>query len=161
MFIFSDISRFLELKELLKVMLMPYCRFAYLRPPSCTEVWNLKISAIFNFEITWAGNSISLANWLISLSPIHKFAAHGEESVFRGQKYQTWQIFSIQPCAAKFSRKLRRTREETAEETAFPGNLVSCFLSCSADLKHAAIKVNNYWSYIITINILDSDMYKY
>ena len=34
---------------------------------------NLKIFAIFNFEITWASNPISLANWLIWLSPIHTF----------------------------------------------------------------------------------------
>ena len=73
-----------------------------------------KVSAIFNFEITWASNPISLANWLIWLSPIHTFTAHGEESAFQGQKYQTWQIFSSQPRVAKFSDKLRRTREETA-----------------------------------------------
>ena len=93
---------------------------------------NLKISAIFNFEITWASNPISLANWLIWLSPIHTFTAHGEESAFRGQKYQTWQIFSSRPCMAKFSGKLRRTREETAEHTALLGHLLRCFLSCVA-----------------------------
>ena len=87
-----------------------------------------KVSAIFNFQITWASNPISLANWLIWLSPIHTFTAHGEESAFRGQKYQTWPIFSSLPCVAKLSRlKLRRTREETAEQTALPGNFLSCF----------------------------------
>ena len=53
-----------------------------------------KVSAIFNFEIMWASNPISMVNWLIWLSPIHTFTAHGEESAFGGQKYQTWQIFS-------------------------------------------------------------------
>ena len=92
----------------------------------------LSSSAIFNFEITWASNPISLANWLIWLSPIHTFTAHGEKSAFRGQKYQTWQIFSSRPYVAKFSGKLRRTREEIAEQTALPGHLLSCFLSCAA-----------------------------
>ena len=32
-----------------------------------------KVSAIFNFQITWASNPISLANWLIWVSPIHTF----------------------------------------------------------------------------------------
>ena len=104
---------FFELKELLKVLLVPSCRFACLRPPILNRIQNLKISIIFNFEITWPSNPISLANWLIWLSPIHTFTAHGEESAFRGQKYQTWQIFSSRPCVAKFSRKLRRTREES------------------------------------------------
>ena len=31
------------------------------------------VSAIFKFEITWASNPLSLANWLIWLSPIHTF----------------------------------------------------------------------------------------
>ena len=84
----------------------------------------------------WASNPISLANWLIWLSPIHTFTAHSEESAFRGQKYQTWQIFSSPPCVAKFSRKLRRTREETAVQTALPGNFLSCFFSCAASLRN-------------------------
>ena len=92
------------------------------------------VSAIFNFEITWASNPISLANWLIG--PNHKFTAHGEESAFRGQKYQTWLIFSSRTCMAKFSRKLRRTREETAEQTTLPGHLLSCFLSYVAGLSY-------------------------
>ena len=123
------------------MLLVPSCRFAYLRPPSWTgqnydfsSIISLSkvVSAIFNFEINWASNPISLANLLIWLSPIHTFTAHGEESAFRGQKYQTWRIFSSRPCVPKFSRKLRRTREETAEQTAFPGHLLSCFLSCAA-----------------------------
>ena len=93
-----------------------------------------KVSAIFNFEIMWASNPISMVYWLIWPSPIHTFTAHVEESAFRGQKYQTWQIFSSRPCVAKFSGKLRRTREETAEQTALPGNLLSCFLLCAAGL---------------------------
>ena len=84
-----------------------------------------KVSAIFNFEITWASNPISLANWLIWLSPIRTFNAHCEESAFQNQKYQTWQIFSSQPWVAKFSGKTHRTREETAEQTALPGHLLS------------------------------------
>ena len=47
---------------------------------------------------------------------------------------QVIQIFSSRPCVAKFSRKLRRTREETAEQTALPGHLLSCFLSCAVGL---------------------------
>ena len=93
------------------------------------SLWNyiLKVSAIFNFETTWASNPISLANWLIRLSPIHTFTAHSEKSAFRGQKYQTWQIFSSRPCVEKFSGKLPRTREETAEQTALPGHFAKLF----------------------------------
>ena len=94
-----------------------------------------KVSAIFNFEIGWGSNPISLAKWLIWLSLIHTFTAHDEESVFRGQKYPRWQIFSSQPHLAKLSGKLRRTREETAEETSLPSHLLSCLLPCAAGLK--------------------------
>ena len=130
-FLRLDLLR-LILRTTIKVLLVPSCRFAYLRPLSWTEVRNFIISAIFKFEITCARHPISLANWLIRLSPIHTFTAHGEESAFRGQKYQTWQIFSSRPYVAKFSGKLRRTREEIAEQTALPGHLLSCFLSCAA-----------------------------
>ena len=102
-----------------------------------------KVSAIFNFEITWASNPISLANWLIRLNPIHTFTAHVEESAFRGQKYQTWEIFSSQPCVAKFSGKLHRTREKTAEQTALPGHFLSCFLPYAAGLTSTVL--NTLW----------------
>ena len=114
---------------------MPSCRSACLRPPSWTQVQNLEISAIFNFEITWASNPVSLANWLITLSSIQTFTAHGEESAFGSQKYRTWQIFSSRSCVAKFSRNLRCTREETAVQTALPGHLLSCFLLCATGFR--------------------------
>ena len=47
----------------------------------------------------------------------------------------TFKIFSSRPCVAKFSRKLGRTRKETAEQTALPSHLLSCFLSCAAGFR--------------------------
>ena len=79
-FLRLDLLR-LILRTTIKVLLVPSCRFAYLRPLSWTEVRNFIISAIFKFEITCARHPISLANWLIRLSPIHTFTTHGEESV--------------------------------------------------------------------------------
>ena len=59
-------------------------------------------------------------------------AAHIEEFVSRGQKYQTCLISSSRPREASFSPQFPRTREATAEQTASPGSLLSSFLKCAA-----------------------------
>ena len=59
-------------------------------------------------------------------------AAHIEEFVSRGQKYQTCLILSSRPREANFSLQFPRTREETAEQTALRASFLSSFLKCAA-----------------------------
>ena len=73
--------------------------------------------------------------WLLDkLSSILTMAANMEEFVSRGQKYQTCLILSSRPREANFSPQFPRTREETAEQTASRGSLLSSFLKCAAGL---------------------------
>ena len=66
-------------------------------------------------------------------------AAHIEEFVSRGQKYQTCLILSSRPREANFSPQFPRTREETAEQTASRGSLLSSFLKCAAGLRRCRL----------------------
>ena len=59
-------------------------------------------------------------------------AAHIEEFVSRGQKYQTSLILSLRPRETNFSPQFPRTREETADQTSSRGSLLSSFLKCAA-----------------------------
>ena len=59
----------------------------------------------------------------------------------RNLKHQTRQIFSSRPREAKNSRKLNRTRDETAELFASRGSLLSSFLKCAADFMYARFEV--------------------
>ena len=68
-------------------------------------------------------------------------AAHIEKFVSRGQKYQTCLILSSRPREANFSPQFPRTREETAEQTASRGSLLSSFLKCAAGLTFHSIVV--------------------
>ena len=61
-------------------------------------------------------------------------AAHSEEFVSRGKKYQT-----------NFSPQFHRTREETAEQTAARGSLLSSFLKCVAGLSGPLIFGQASW----------------
>ena len=65
------------------------------------------------------------------LSSILTMAAHSEESASRGQKYQTCLILFSRPRETNFSPQFPRTREETAEQTASRGSLLSSFLKCA------------------------------
>ena len=92
------------------------------------NVRNLKISTIFNFDSTRFKRSPDMSDMT---------------------EISNMTDFSSRPCVAKFSRKLRRTREETA----LPGNFLSCFLSCAAGLlKHVKMSTltlfterGHYW----------------
>ena len=53
---------------------------------------------------------------------------------------------------AKFSGKLRRTREETAEQTSLPGNLLSCFLLCAAGLEVVNNRLANDSLSVVKLN---------
>ena len=64
------------------------------------------------------------------------FAAHERKrlSYLPREAFCSCWIFEISPREAKFSPKLRRTREETAELSASRGILLSSFLTCAAGL---------------------------
>ena len=57
------------------------------------------------------------------LSSILTMAAHIEEFVSRGQKYQTCLILSSRPWEANFSSQFPHTREETAQVCGGPNKL--------------------------------------
>ena len=59
----------------------------------------------------------------------HDGRTHCEEFASRGQKYQTCLILSSRPREANFSPKFPRTREETAEQNASRGSLLSSYLT--------------------------------
>ena len=59
-------------------------------------------------------------------------AAHNEEFALQGEKYQTCLILSSRPREVNFSPQFPRTCEETAEQTASRGSLLSSFLKCAA-----------------------------
>ena len=64
-------------------------------------------------------------------------AAHSEDISSRGQKYQTCLILSSLPHEANFSPQFPHTRdEETAEQTASLGSLLSSYLTVCGGLKY-------------------------
>ena len=67
--------------------------------------------------------------FFVSSSSIFTIAVHSEELASRGLKYQTYLISSSRFSEANFSLQFPRKREETAEQTATRGSLLSSFLT--------------------------------
>ena len=84
------------------------------------------------------------------LSSILTMAAHSEESTSWGQKYKTCLILSSRPREAPFPPQFPRTREETAEQTASRGSLLSSFLKCAAGL------TERYLFFVVVVEIWPS-----